>query len=170
MQRIFLTGFMGAGKTTVGRILARTLGWEFVDVDQLIVDGSGSSIPEIFVRQGEAGFRRLESEVLREILSRDRLVVSTGGGIVIDPVNRRLMRESGAVINLSVTADAVLQRLAGDASRPLLSGEDRSAKIATLLAERAAGYADADLVLETSGRTPAAIAKDILAWIQHHGH
>jgi shikimate kinase len=166
VKRIFLTGFMGAGKTTVGRLLAASLGWDFLDLDQEIVETAGVSIPEIFALQGELVFRSMETEALRRVLLRERVVVSTGGGIVTVPLNRSLMRRSGSVINLRVTLEDVLQRLADDNSRPLLSGENRSAKITTLLAERAAGYADADLVVNTGGRNPDAIVKDICAWIQ----
>jgi shikimate kinase len=119
--------------------------------------------------RGEVGFRSLETAALQRVLLREKAVISTGGGVVTVPLNRSLMRGAGVVINLRVTLEDVLQRLAGDATRPLLSGEDRSAKITTLLAERAAGYADADLVVDTSGRSPDAIVKDIRAWIQQQG-
>lgn len=165
-ERIYLTGFMGAGKTTVGRLLARSLGWEFIDLDEEIVSAAGVSITRIFAEQGEKEFRSLEAAALRAVGSRSRSVISTGGGVVTDPANRRFMHETGLLVNLAITAEEVLQRLSGDRSRPLLSGEDRSAKITTLLAERADGYADADLVIDTTGRSPVELVQGILAWIK----
>lgn len=166
VERIFLTGFMGAGKTTVGRSLATALCWSFVDLDHIIEQLAGISISSIFAERGEEVFRSLETAALKDVATHERVVISTGGGIVVNPLNRCLMRESGVIVHLSVHAEEAMKRLEGDTSRPLLSGDDRFARIAALLEERSEAYADADMIVETAGRSPREITQDILTWIQ----
>ena len=109
-NNIFLTGFSGSGKTTVGRIAARLLGWAFVDLDEEIERAAGSTIEEIFARHGEPHFRRLESEALAAACERDRQVVSTGGGIVVDWRNRRAMERGGVVVCLEARPETLHAR------------------------------------------------------------
>jgi shikimate kinase len=157
---------MGSGKSTVGRRIARSLGIPFIDLDAEIVKRAGRPITEIFAQEGEAGFRDLEHAVLSEVCRRGECaVVATGGGIVVNAENRRLMREAGLVVNLTVDLATVAERLAGDASRPLL--KDGMSAAAALLASRAAAYAEADLQVATAHQTPHEVAKEIIDWLQH---
>lgn len=164
-RHVFLTGFMGSGKTTVGRRLAQQLGLSFIDLDLEIEKRDGRLIRDIFAQDGEAYFRRLESDVLHSVCSNaTSAVVATGGGIVINPENRLLLRSSGLVINLQVDYASVAQRLANDQKRPLLQNKDEGT-ITALMTERMAAYADADLVIETAQKTPQGIVAEILRWL-----
>lgn len=162
---IVLTGPMGSGKTSVGRLLADRLGWEFVDLDDLIVSQAGKSINAIFAENGETTFRRLEQERLAELVGRQRMVLSSGGGAVLDPENRRMMRSIGAVVNLTATHGALAARLAACSDRPLLQGEEtqRLAKIEQLLQEREHCYADSDIRIDTVGKSVEDVAAEVLA-------
>lgn len=121
---VFLVGTMGSGKSTVGRVLAARLGRRFVDMDERIASRDGRSIPRIFQEDGEEGFRRLEKDTLLRICrSKEDLVVATGGGVVLDADNRRLLRR-GVVVWIDVPPAVAASRIAGDPNRPLLAGED----------------------------------------------
>ncbi len=160
---IILTGFMGSGKSSVGRVVAQLLEVPFVDLDALIVTAAGCSINEIFSRDGEEVFRTLERQQLGQLLSRgDGYVVATGGGAVISPENRQFMRSAGFVINLKVSLDQVLRRLERSNDRPLLAGEDGHLRAASLLAEREQFYADADIRIDTDGKSVEDVAREIL--------
>lgn len=163
MKHIYLTGFMGCGKTSVGRLLSRRLNCAFVDLDQEIVNQAGTSIREIFASQGEPAFRSLETQVLARIASGPGAVVSTGGGVVIAPENRELMRRSGSIVNLTATVEAIAARLAGDSERPLLQGDASVERIRTMLTGREPFYADADRRIDTTSKTVEAVAAEILA-------
>jgi shikimate kinase len=160
---IIITGFMGTGKTTVGKILARHLGYGFVDTDERIQARSGKTIPEIFREEGEAAFRCLEAAVARELAAGEGMVVATGGRMMLDPENAETLGRSGRVFCLQAAPEEILARVAGDAGavRPLLEGGDPLARILALLKERAAGYARFPQV-RTSGRTPEEVAGRIL--------
>ncbi|MFN2229323.1 MAG: shikimate kinase, partial [Anaerolineae bacterium] len=140
-MNIVLTGFMGTGKTSVGREVARRLGRPFVDMDDEIVARAGKSIPEIFQAEGEAAFRALEAKVCRELSERHGLVIATGGGALVDPENRRAMLASGPVFCLGCRAEGILERLAGAGDRPLLDVQDRRAEIERLQGARQEAYA-----------------------------
>lgn len=127
---------MGSGKSTLGRSLAARLGLAFIDVDARIEASAGRDIPALFASEGEAGFRERESRALTEALHGDAAVIATGGGAILAPANRNAMRAAGTVIYLMVDAAIQLARLAGDTGRPLLQGEDRATKLATLQAVR----------------------------------
>ena len=161
-RSLYLVGMMGSGKTSTGRPLAERLGYGFVDADAVIEQAAGCSIPEIFERDGEAGFRSLESQVLSAISQRHSLVVATGGGVVTQPENWGLLH-SGIVIWLDVVPDQLLQRLKADSTvRPLLQTDDPEAALHTLLNERRPLYAEADLTVVINDEPPEAVADGIL--------
>lgn len=150
-SNLVLVGPMGAGKTCIGRGLAERFGLRLVDVDREIEHHAGTSINTIFELEGEAGFRARERAALAQWLADDGVVVSTGGGAVLDAGNRRLLRERGFVVHLQVSVERQLERLARDRSRPLLARGDREAVLHRLAAERDPLYADvADLHFDTN--------------------
>ena len=161
-RSLYLVGMMGSGKTSTGRPLAERLGYGFVDADAVIEQAAGCSIPEIFERDGEAGFRSLESQVLSAISQRHSLVVATGGGVVTQPENWGLLH-SGIVIWLDVVPDQLLHRLNADSTvRPLLQTTDPEAALNALLNERRPLYAEADLTVVINEETPETVADGIL--------
>jgi 3-dehydroquinate synthase len=163
-SNIVITGFMGTGKSTVGRLLADRLGRPFLDVDAEIEGLAGATIPEIFSGRGEAGFRALESEVCRDLAARRGAVIATGGGTLVDPDNREKLSTTGVVICLTCDVNEILRRLDGTADRPLLGsptandGAARRARIEQLLAERSEAYAALPHHVDTTGRPPASVA------------
>lgn len=149
-MRVFLTGFMASGKSTVGRLLADAERAAFVDLDRAIEEATGQSVAALFDDPGEAGFRRLEASALRAVEGFDDVVVATGGGVPVDPENRRWMREKGTVVWLDVAEPVLMERLAaGPSGRPLSTGAEEAA---TLLERRRPAYADCDVHLGLSGR------------------
>lgn len=162
-HQLILTGFMGSGKSSVGKIVAERLNYCFVDLDAEIVSAAGCSINDIFAHDGESSFRSLESSILERLLAtRMEIVVATGGGAVISPDNRVLMRNYGVVINLMVTLEQVVARLKGCHDRPLLAGEDAAKRAETLMNEREQFYADADIRIDTDGKSVEDVAAEIL--------
>ena len=155
MTRIVLCGFMGCGKSTVGRELAARLGYGFVDTDALVEAQYGGPVRDCFAAEGEAGFRRREAEVCRALAGRERLVIAAGGGTVLQPDALAALRPGALLLYLSVAPETVLRRLRGDSTRPLLQTADPAATVRALLAARDPLYrAAADAVLEADG--PAA--------------
>lgn len=155
---------MAAGKTTVGRQLARALGLDFVDSDREIERHCGVDIPTIFDYEGESGFRRRERAIISELTQRDGIVLATGGGAILDPGNRQDLAQRGVVVYLATTVDEQLRRTRNDRSRPLLQKGDRRATLERLLAERDPLYrATADLVVETDRRRRRNTVDRILA-------
>ncbi len=150
MRNIYLVGFMGTGKTCVGKELAREKRWQFVDLDELIQLKEKRVIADIFAQEGEPYFRRLEARVLKEVAREKGFVVATGGGIVIKPDNIKVMRESGVIICLSASPEVILKRTSGYAHRPLLNVKDPKKQIEHLLKLRAPYYALADKTVDTS--------------------
>jgi shikimate kinase len=168
-ENIVLCGFMGTGKTTVGRIVAARLGWRFWDTDALLEAQLGRPISQIFAEDGEAFFRRRESTMCQELAWRRHEVIGTGGGIVLDPANREALNQAGLAICLDAPADEIAARLAGVTDRPLLAGPDPAKRIAELLAARAEAYGALPHHINTAGRSPEEVAGAILAlWEQHH--
>lgn len=160
---VVLTGFMGSGKSSVGRVLARLLSCRFIDLDSEIVSASGCSINEIFARDGETAFRILESEQLERVLMENNsAVIATGGGAVIAEQNRRLMRNRAVIVNLKVTLAQVLARLHGCTNRPLLAGEKAPELVKALMEAREDFYADADIQIDTGGKSVEDVAMEIL--------
>ncbi|GIQ68301.1 shikimate kinase [Xylanibacillus composti] len=152
VKNIIFVGFMGTGKTTLGRLLAERLQWPFIDCDEKIVQKAGMSIADYFAMHGEAAFRDLETEVIREVLSGRMQVVSTGGGSVLRESNRALMKNGGLVIALTADKDTILQRVRHDSGRPLLQG-DAEARVGKLLKEREGAYDFADISINTAQRS-----------------
>lgn len=140
-SNIIITGFMGTGKTTVGREVARRLGRPFVDMDALIEERAGMPVARIFTEAGEATFRAMESALCAELSASDGLVIATGGGTLVAPENRERMLASGVVILLTATPDEILRRIGDDTTRPLLQVPDPRARIVELLAARREAYA-----------------------------
>lgn len=161
-RNIVLTGFMATGKSSVGRALAARLGYEWVDTDALIESRHGP-IGEIFRLQGEAAFRRFEAEVAEELGGRTGLVISTGGGLLLDPRNEERLGRSSRVFCLTAAPSEILRRIdaQSDVERPLLAGKDPEQRIAGKLAERAATYARFEQVA-TDARTVDEIVVDIV--------
>jgi shikimate kinase len=158
-RNVVLTGFMGTGKTTVGRLLADLLGYEFVDTDELIVAQHGP-IDVIFRERGEQAFRALERGVAVELAERHRLVISTGGGMMLDPEVAALLSAHGRVFCLTGSPETIAARVLNGAERPLLAGENPIARIHELLAERAAAYSQFEQVAIDS-MTAADIAYEL---------
>jgi len=153
---------MGSGKTTVGRRLAALLELDFIDSDQEIVRRTGAEIPLIFDIEGEAGFRSREQAVIADLTARQSVVVATGGGAILDEVNRANLRSRGCVVYLSTSIEHLLQRTAGDRNRPLLQTADPRATLIELYKVRDPLYRDtAHIVFETANRGPAVSAKDL---------
>nr|WP_328804774.1 shikimate kinase AroK [Noviherbaspirillum galbum] len=149
-SNIFLVGLMGAGKTTVGRALARKLDKTFIDSDHEIEARTGASIPLIFEIEGEASFRHRESDVIRDLTSRSGIILATGGGAVLKPENREYLKTRGTVIYLRASINSILARTSHDKNRPLLQTPDPRAKLEQLSREREPLYLEvADLVIET---------------------
>jgi len=159
---IILTGFMGSGKSSVGRELACRLGWRFVDLDAVIEADAGMSITEIFALEGESGFRLRESCALEQAINAGQVVISGGGGLVISAGNRQLMRSRGVVVNLSAAPDVIMNRLAGCSNRPLLSGDSAAERINRLMAEREHFYRDADIRIDTDNKSVEDVALEIV--------
>lgn len=159
---LILTGFMGSGKSSVGRVVAESLGWPLVDLDTVIVAEAGKSINEIFADEGEVAFRALESICLERVLSGGGCVIACGGGVVISEANRRLMRRQGVVVNLTASLPVILARLEGATDRPLYSGDDAANRVRTLLEAREQFYADADIRIDTDNKSVEDVSADIM--------
>lgn len=162
LKHIFLTGFMGTGKSEVGKRLAERLGWRFVDTDALIEREERLTIPEIFAQKGEPYFRMVEGRVVEEVCGEEGVVVATGGGAIVDEGNRQRMQESGVVVCLTASPEIILTRVGGGGNRPLLQGGEPLERICSLLSQRAAAYAKADITVETSGLSVDEVVKEVL--------
>ena len=162
---VVLVGFMGSGKSSVGRELARRFRAQFVDVDERIESAAGCRIRDLFGREGEPAFRAREKAALREALSVKGCVVATGGGAFADEENRVLLRSYAPVVYLEAAVETLLERLAGDLGRPLLRGGDREEVVRELLSRREPGYRTADVTVRTDGRTVEDVAGQVADWI-----
>jgi shikimate kinase len=164
---LVLVGMMGAGKTSVGKRLARRLGWRHVDADKRIERTTGRTIPDIFATEGEAGFRTVERDVLDALLRLPgRTIVSTGGGAVLSSANRALMRERGTVVWLRARPETLLARVRAGEGRPLLA-DDPAAALRRLADERQAAYTDAaHVIIDVDGLTADQVADAVLAAVK----
>jgi shikimate kinase len=155
IERVVLVGFMGAGKSTVGPLLARALDWSFLDMDRRIEERLGMTVAECFDTRGEAAFRREELLVAAEAVLQERLVVAAGGGAFAEPRTREVLRQKAFTIWLQAPLAVLLGRLGGDGTRPLASNREI---MTSLLAKREPFYKDADLTIDTSDAGAAAVA------------
>jgi shikimate kinase len=164
---IILTGFMATGKTTVGKLLAEQLGYEFIDTDELIVERVGMSVAKIFQEKGEDAFRRIESDVARELSQKQGLVVSTGGRLMLDPANAEMLSRKGQVFCLKATPEEIFDRVSKDkdVKRPLLDTPDPMQRVVGLLKQREAGYGRFTQLM-TSRKTPEEICLNIMGMIR----
>ncbi|WP_251212780.1 shikimate kinase [Adlercreutzia murintestinalis] len=166
-RSVYLIGFMGAGKSTVARRLSRMCGLASIDMDSYIERLAGMPIPQIFEESGEEGFRRMETQALRDIAAMEPMVVSCGGGVVTRPENIALMSAHGTVVHLRVTADQAAARISDTSSRPLF--QDLAAARARLEERLPAYEAAADLTIETGGRSVGAIAHEVRRALERRG-
>jgi shikimate kinase len=163
-KNIVLTGFMGTGKSTVGRMLAKRLKYRFVDTDALIESRQNRTVAEIFEQSGEPAFRKLEKEVAAELGGEESLVISTGGKMLLDPDNLQALSRNGRVFCLVADIEEIIRRLSRSHSRgkrPLLAAPDPERAIRDLLQQRAAGYSQFEQ-LDTSGKSPQQLCRILL--------
>ncbi len=162
-----LIGYRATGKTTLARLLAQRLGWDWIDADVEIERRAGKSIARVFAEEGEPAFRDLEAEVIADLCRRDRLVLAAGGGAPLRPESRRAIRDAGKVVWLTARPETILARMTGDATttarRPNLTDRTPLEEIVALLGQREPVYREsADWVVDTEGRTPEVLAEEIL--------
>lgn len=169
---VVLVGFMGSGKTSVGREISLRMDAEFVDLDDRIERSAGASVREIFAAGGEPAFREMERKAVREAVSVPGRVIATGGGAFLDAGSRRMLKRYAPVVFLDVSLGSVLARLSGDRSRPLLPGEgprknaaEQEREIGELMARRRPAYERADVTVDTEGKTVREVADLVLSGI-----
>lgn len=170
-DNIILIGLSFTGKSTVGRIVARSLGRVFLDTDAMVERRTGRTPQEIFAVEGEEAFRRLERDCVREALDRSRAVISMGGGAVLDVENRQRMRAENLVVLLEAEPATIVQRLRASKSgsrRPLLEVPDPLAAVQSLLEARRPAYAIAHFAVATDNKTPDRVAQEVLEGIRHY--
>ncbi|MEX2414905.1 MAG: shikimate kinase [Paenibacillaceae bacterium] len=160
-RNIVLVGFMGTGKTTIGRMLAKQMNWSFVDTDATIEQEQGAAVSQLFETQGESQFRRIETETLKRVLTASQQVIATGGGAVLAQENCNAMLQDGFVVALTADYTTIIRRVSDDQARPLLNGDLRE-RVTTLLEQRKTAYDFADLKLDTSKRSIEQIIESIL--------
>lgn len=168
-MNIVLIGFMGTGKSTIGRLLAQKLGFEFVDVDARIEQQAGKTITRIFQSEGEEYFRKLEREFAEELSAGEGQVIATGGGFVLNSQNIAVLRPKGFIVSLKASPRVIYERIRNEKHRPLLAVPDPLAQIGQMLLERDERYRDADLLIDTDGKSPAGIAGEIGAELVKRG-
>ena len=166
-QPVFLVGPMGAGKTTIGKLLAQQLGYPFKDSDREIEERTGADIPWIFDVEGEAGFRQREVAVLADLALQGQLVIATGGGIVMREENRECLKSAGIVFYHTASTEQLLERTAKDKRRPLLQVADPESRIRELLSIRDPLYAEvATHIIDTEKRAPKLVAQEMAALVR----
>jgi len=162
---LVLVGFMGTGKTTVGKILARRLQRPFVDLDHVIEAQAGMSIAQYFEQHGEPAFRALESEVVQQVSSEPGQVIACGGGAILNPDNKLALEASGTIICLQASPAKILERIAHHSHRPLLEGEDRAERLQAIYDERKPLYDQLALQINTDGLSLEEVAEAVLKMI-----
>jgi len=167
MKNIVLTGFMGSGKTEVGRELAHLKGLKLIDVDAEIEKSQNMTISEIFKRFGEQKFREIESKMIERVSRKKNVIIATGGGAAISERNMDALKKTGIVICLTATPQTILQRTGITDDRPLLRVEDPLEKINELMLHRKQFYEKADIMIDTENKTPREVAEEILDKIRN---
>lgn len=162
MKNIVLTGFMGTGKTTIGKELAQMLHMKLVDVDEEIESAQGMTINDIFKTYGEQHFRDIETAMIKKLSQDQNIIISTGGGAVLRDENMAALKEKGTIFCLNASVETILERTGGSQDRPLLKVENPKKKISELLAYRRPFYEKAGIMIETDGRSPLLIAEEIM--------
>lgn len=163
MNNVVLIGFMGSGKSTVGKKLAETLEIEWLDMDTEIEEREGQLITEIFSEKGEAYFRALETQYIKELIQAEKKVISTGGGVVLNDENIEILKKIGMVIFLHADSEQIMEHLNEDNTRPLLQGENVKEKVKTLLEQRDPLYlSSADIIIQTTGKDVDHIIEEIM--------
>ena len=167
-NNVILTGFMGTGKTSLGKLLATRLGRPFIDIDKKIEDENRMSIPKIFEQYGEEHFRALEKAAVKELSERRGLIIATGGGTIKDEENLNLLKNSGVMICLTTEPEEIFNRTARRGERPVLdgAGNERLETIKKLLAERKKFYDRADYQVDTTNWSPIQIIDDICRYLR----
>ena len=168
-KNIILTGFMGSGKTTVGRILAKHGDFEFVDLDDMIITLQRKEIKAIFAEEGEEAFRNYETETLRSLKNACRKVIATGGGIIMREENRRLLKKMGIVVYLRASFETLVKRVAKSDKRPLVDLSQSTERLQSLLESRKAYYEQADIVVDTDNLDGRRVANLILERLETNG-
>lgn len=167
LNNIFLIGPMGAGKTSIGKLLAKELGLEFMDTDQELEKRTGVDIPWIFDVEGEAGFRRRERELVKELVDQSGLVLSTGGGTIVDAESRNFLAARGVVIYLHATVSQQYERVYKDTKRPVIALDNPREALGGLFSEREPLYKEiADAVFETDDKSVHRVVKDIMDFLE----
>jgi shikimate kinase len=169
MKNIILIGFMGTGKTAVGRRLSMLLNMELIDVDTEIEKSQHMTINEIFRQFGEPRFREIETKMIQELSTRKDVIISTGGGAVLRQENMDILKRQGVIICLMALPETILKRTSHSSNRPLLKVEDPLVKIKELLHFRRPFYEKADIMIDTEGKTPLQIAEEIIKKIRFQG-
>jgi shikimate kinase len=167
-RNIILCGFMGTGKTSVGKRLAAMAHYDFLDLDAVIEEEAGTSIPQIFSSQGEPAFRKLESRMVERVAVKTGCVIATGGGTIVNPQNLEILKRCGVVITLAADIPTILSRVGSGEDRPMLAG-DRQERIRALMEQRAPAYAKADIVVDTSALRIDEVAQLIMHRLQEFG-
>ncbi|NOQ13439.1 MAG: AAA family ATPase [Methyloprofundus sp.] len=167
-KNIYLIGLMGAGKTTIGRMLAKSLGLPFYDSDKAIEDITGVDIATIFEFEGEKGFRLRENKMIKELVELDDIVLATGGGVILNEENRVLLKENGFVVYLQCSIDRIVDRTSRNSQRPLLNVNSPREKIQALIDERESLYlSSADFVIDSGQMQSKAVVREILKEYAH---
>ncbi len=167
VNNIFLIGPMGAGKTSIGKLLSKELGLLFLDTDHEIEKRTGVDIPWIFDVEGEEGFRKREREVVKELVERQGIILSTGGGTIVDSESRNFLAARGVVVYLHATVGQQYERIYKDTKRPLVSSDNPQEALKNLFAERDSLYREiADAVFETDDKSVHRVVKDIIDFLE----
>ena len=174
MKNVVLIGFMGTGKSSIGKALAVKLGRAFVDIDHAIEADVGLSIPDIFAAHGEAYFRECEKNTCRKLAMRRNMVIATGGGTVKDPENMAILKQTGLIVCLTASVNTILERTRRMGQRPLLDAygtdnESRRRAITELMDERRELYAKADYTMDTTDKTPLLVVDDLAKRLRARG-
>lgn len=162
LANIALIGFMGSGKSSVGRLVADQLRFTFLDTDDVLVSRAGKPITDIFAQEGEAAFREKESALVQELTHRTRTVISTGGGLPVNPTNLASLKTHALVMCLWASPEKIFERVRGQSHRPLLNDADALGRIRTLLAAREPFYRQADVLVNTEMRSLREVAHQVI--------